>query len=63
MTNHEFAKKDPLFLEACSLANVQPSRRQASKFRLGKGTAYPFRLTAAAILKSKEAEVTDETAN
>jgi len=39
MTNRKYCKENAIFKEACSLATVDPTRRQASKFRLGKGRA------------------------
>lgn len=49
MTNREFAN-DRLFVEACRLASVPPSARQASKFRAGYGKAAMFRAAASEIL-------------
>lgn len=40
MNNTEFAKKIRRFRDACSKANVQPTKRQASKWRNKKGIAY-----------------------
>lgn len=40
MTNADFAQTDELFLRGCELANVEPSKRQASKFRREEGLAY-----------------------
>ena len=55
--NKDFARKDPLFLEACRLATeaginkngggVKPTIRQASRFRAKKGIAYKFYKQAA----------------
>ncbi|MCI4435668.1 MAG: hypothetical protein JHC33_02485 [Ignisphaera sp.] len=42
-TNKDFAMKDSAFAEACGKAEVQPTRRQASKFRRGYGKAYKFK--------------------
>lgn len=39
MTNREFAEKSASFKDACQQANVLPTKRQASKYRLGKGRA------------------------
>lgn len=30
----------PDFIRACKLANTEPTKRQASRFRMGKGRAY-----------------------
>ena len=38
--NRVFALKDEGFKAACEKAGVQPTRRQASKYRLGKGSAF-----------------------
>ena len=40
MTNSEFAKTNKKFKEFCKIANVNPTTRQASKWRNQKGTAY-----------------------
>ena len=40
ITNREFAKSDIKFNHWCSIDDVSPTRRQASKFRNKKGEAY-----------------------
>jgi len=45
VTNEAFSK-DVLFQESCKLAKVEPTKRQASKWRAGKGRARPFRMKA-----------------
>lgn len=40
VTNAMFAKSDGKFVEACSKVGLKPSRRQASKWRRGKGLAW-----------------------
>ena len=40
MTNKEFAEKDKEFKRACDYVHVNPTKRQASKYRNKKGTAY-----------------------
>lgn len=40
MTNKDFAKQDIKFITACEKSGVEPTKRQASKFRSGKGKAY-----------------------
>lgn len=40
MTNKEYAKKDKMFIECCKLVGVEPTTRQASKFRNGKGIVF-----------------------
>ena len=39
-TNEKFAKEDQNFIRACSAAGVEPTTRQASKWRNKQGTAY-----------------------
>ena len=43
MTNAEFAQSDKAFQEACKRAGLQPTRRQASKWRLKDGLAWQHR--------------------
>lgn len=40
MTNKEFSKENKNFNEACLNAGINPTKRQASKFRRGKGVAW-----------------------
>ncbi len=40
LTNRKFAKENGEFLQACNEANIEPSTRQASKYRNEKGKAY-----------------------
>lgn len=42
-TNADFAKKNGRFRAACEEAGVEPTQRQASKYRRGKGAAYATR--------------------
>jgi len=42
-TNAMFAKDDKIFQEACKLAVIEPTERQASKWRNGKGLARKFK--------------------
>jgi len=37
---------DPVFLKACKLAKVEPTKRQASKWNNGYGAAYACRFDA-----------------
>ncbi len=46
MTNKEFAVKDKVFQECCTLAKLEPTKRQASKYRNGKGMALLFKRQA-----------------
>lgn len=32
-----------IFLECCKAAGIEPTRRQASKYRRGRGKAYAYR--------------------
>mgnify|MGYP001085231675 CR=1 FL=1 len=38
-TNKEYSE-NPKFVEACNKAGIEPTARQASKFRMKKGKAY-----------------------
>jgi len=38
--NKVFCKTDPAFIAACDNAGVNPTSRQASKWRMGKGSAF-----------------------
>lgn len=49
LTNYQFSKKDRVFLKACKLAKVEPTVRQASKFRMGKGLSSTVRARAVAL--------------
>lgn len=40
MTNKEFAAQDTKFRKACESANIEPTSRQASKYRSKRGLAY-----------------------
>ena len=46
MTHREFAGTNEVFIKACELAKVKPTMRQASKFRLNRGSAYAFKKQA-----------------
>lgn len=39
MTNREYSKTEA-FIKLCEEAKVKPTKRQASKFRMGKGILY-----------------------
>jgi len=41
--NKVFAATDQGFRAKCDAAGVQPTSRQASKFRMGKGSAFNFK--------------------
>ena len=43
MTNSEFAQKNEYFKKCCKRAGIEPTVRQASKFRNRKGLAYQHR--------------------
>lgn len=40
MTNKDFAKNNDEFKKACEKVKVEPTKRQASKWHMGKGLAY-----------------------
>ena len=45
MTNKQFAEQDKPFIQACEQAEVQPTKRQASKWRNKKGKAYACKVS------------------
>ena len=49
--NKMFAEQDPTFKKACELAKIKATKRQASKWRNGKGLAKRMHGTAASWLK------------
>jgi len=40
MTNKEFSEEDTMFITACEKVHIDPTTRQASKWRNRKGIAY-----------------------
>lgn len=52
VSNDDMAKHNKLFRRACELANVQPTRRQASRWRNRRGRAYAKRHDAVKTLGS-----------
>jgi hypothetical protein len=54
ITNRQMAQSDTTFIDCCKQANVKPTVRQASKFRMGKGAAYKI-----AIKGQKDVHVPD----
>jgi hypothetical protein len=40
MTNKEFAEKNKDFIRACKKVNLEPTKRQASKWKRKKGLAW-----------------------
>lgn len=56
MTSRQFAATDPLFRKCCELAGIQPTKRQASKFRSerGKGKARQFVAAASQLVAKGE---------
>ena len=40
MTNKEFAKTDKFFQACCDAAEVKATKREASRFKVGKGKAH-----------------------
>jgi len=53
-TNQDFSRTDRVFKMACELAGVEPTSRQASKFRNRKGTAIKYQGRAAKAVTLKE---------
>ena len=51
MTNREFMENDVVFKKACELSKTKKTKRQASKWRNGKGLAKRMHGTAASWLK------------
>jgi len=50
-TNKEFAAVGDLFRKACTMAGIEPTARQASKWRRGFGLAYQTYLNNKKALK------------
>lgn len=59
ITNRKFSQEDRLFLKACELAGVEPTRRQASKFRNKNGSAYAQKARAQSTLGQMAATGTE----
>lgn len=59
LTNRELAQTDPVFLKACKLAGVFPSRIQYRKFKYKRGQVWMYwsRHLATRIDKSPEMSV------
>ena len=63
-TNLFFANNDQLFKEACALAGISATARQASRYRRDRGVAFRFKKEAIARvgkLITLEGEVNNET--
>jgi hypothetical protein len=43
MTNKKFAETNAEFIEACRAAGIEPTARQAGKWRDGRGSANRYR--------------------
>lgn len=56
-TNRNFAEHDRAFRDACDAAGVKPTRRQASRFRMGRGRAYVIHKDADSRLTNDSASV------
>jgi len=56
-TNREFAKENKLFRKACEIAVINPTGRQASKFRKHRGLAYKNQGKAQSAIDKKEQEI------
>lgn len=49
--NHrKFAASDAVFIRSCKIAGIPATQRQASKYRMHKGKAWPLRRQAVAEL-------------
>ena len=55
-TNREFVKENKLFRKACEIASINPTSRQASKFRRHKGIAYKHQGKAQSAIDKKKQE-------
>lgn len=44
----------PVFTKACELAKIKPTKRQASRWRSGKGLARMFMVTAISVLANEQ---------
>lgn len=53
MTNREFMH-GCIFQKTCELTRTQPTKRQASKYRSGKGKAFTAKLKATNLCSNKE---------
>lgn len=53
ITNAEFAKTDVLFRKACEVAGTPVTKRQAGKYRNGRGLASQCRTEATKLLKQE----------
>jgi len=51
-TNDHYSKTTVVFIEACKVSKIDPSARQASKYRMKRGLAYKNRTEARSNLKS-----------
>jgi hypothetical protein len=59
LTNQQYAQQNEVFKEACFLASCEPTKRQASKFRLGVGSAYKYRKEAVILVEQRKKETRD----
>lgn len=53
VANLKFSITDRVFQKACDLADVMPTKRQASKFRRGHGRAFSMKAAAVEELEKK----------
>ena len=51
MTNGKFALTNELFKFSCKAAEIIPTKRQASKWRMGKGIAFQYQVQGAELLR------------
>jgi len=55
-TNRKFAKENRLFRKACEIAHINPTDRQAGKFRKHRGLAYKNQGKAQSAIDKKKQE-------
>lgn len=53
ITNSQFAANDQVFKKACEIAHVNPTKRQASKFRRKRGLAFICKAEAVLAIKKE----------
>lgn len=59
LVNKEFAKCDALFIAACGLADIPPTKRQKAKWRRGVGEARTFLRAAVKVIREKAETAVD----
>lgn len=61
----KFAQENKLFIECCKMANIPPTKRQVSKFRLERGKAFQMKgeVIRQGLIKEGKIKVTGEEEN